>query len=470
MNKNFSMTPFWLGLGLATALFLQGCGDSDDFVAAINNGAFTDSTNVISQVVFVDNTAPGGGDGSLASPFNNLDDAVAVVTAGETIFVGRGDGTNTGQNNAITLPDGVDLVGEGTGLVLAQTIVPAGTAPLVTGPITCGGNNEIRGLNIQGSGGTAINATGVSNVVVQDNSISDANGRLILFTNVGGTASITDNAFSLPTNDADDWVQFNNNNTNATFRFTDNTFDNSTLRGTEDLCQVELTGNSVVTCDLSRNVATSDAVDAFDFGLFVVVEDSAVVTANIEGNQLRSFADLPIELFAFGPNATINGTVSTNSVSNVTNDNGIAVDSASGTITVSGNTLTNINDDGIDIDAFGRGGVVVVDGNTISNCLEDGIDVEGSAPSDDIVLGIRNNSVTTTTEDSIDVDWSVGAGNLCVDLVGNTVDGQIQIDQLGPGGTVQVEQLSTLSALNGGATVGSLGAVSEVADGTCVFP
>lgn len=442
---------------------------SNSFGTSTATITFTSST----RAIFVDNTAAAGGNGTQAFPFNNMNDALAVVTTGDTIFVARGDGTTTGQNGVINLPAGVNLVGQGSGLILPQTIVPAGLAPVVTGPIICGGNQDVRGFTIQGSGGVAVRADGVSNVVVRDNSISDANGRLILFTNVGGTASIINNAFSLPANDNEDWVQFNNNDTNGTFNFTDNTFDNSTGRATEDLCQVELTGNSQVTCDLSRNTASSDTADIFSFGMYVTVEDDAQVTANITGNLFKSFSDVPIELCSFGPNVRINGTVSTNNVSDVSNDNGIAVDSSDGLITVSNNVLTNIGDDGVDVDAVGLGGAVIVDGNRITNILEDGIDLEILAPGDDISLGIRNNTVTTTVEDAIDIDWFVLGGVLCVDLVNNTVDGDIQFEHGGRGGSIQVEQLSTLNSintLNGGAMIGTTGVVAEVADGACVFP
>ena len=76
---------------------------------------------------FVDNSGSNG-DGTQNSPFNNLQDALNAAQPGDTIYVASGDGTNTGVPGGFTLPAGVKLIGEGTGLVLAQTVEPAGAA------------------------------------------------------------------------------------------------------------------------------------------------------------------------------------------------------------------------------------------------------------------------------------------------------------------------------------------------------
>ena len=424
------------------------------------------------KAVFVDNTAAAGGNGSQSAPFNNLAAAVAAASSGDTIFVSRGDGTTQGLTGAVNLPSGVDLVGEGTGLILAQTVLPAGTAPVITGPINCGGNNEIKGFTISGASGNALSANGVSNITVENNTITNPGARSILFTNVGGTVNIVSNTFSSPANDNEDWIQLNNNNTNATFAVTDNTFQNSPVQNTEDLCQMELTGTSVATCNFSRNRATSDTADSFDFGLFLSLGDTAQVTATVADNMFKGFESVPLELCPADSGTVLQATVSGNTIENVSGDNGIAVDGANGLITISGNTLTNISDDGIDIDGFGFGGSYIVESNTVTGAGDDGIDYEGTPAADTVALRIRSNIVTNSSSDAIDVDTAATSGTLCVDLSGNIVDRDIDIDNFG-GGTVQVEQLSTLSSvntLNSGAMIGTnTGTVTEVPDGTCIF-
>lgn len=464
-DGSFVYTPAFGFVGTETFSYTLG-GSSGLSTASIT---FTSR----GKAYFVDNTAAAGGNGTQASPFNILTDAINAASPGDTVFVSRGDGSSNGLSGAVNLPANVNLVGEGVGLVLAQTLVPAGSAPVITGPINCGGHNLIRGLVVSGGSGHAISANGVSDVTIQDNTITNPGARFILFTDVGGTVNIVGNHFSAPADDGEDWIQLNNSDTSATFNVTDNTFENSPIHNTEDLCQMELAGNSVVTCDFSRNVAASDTADSFDYGLFLALKDTAHATATVKDNRCKGFESVPLELCPVDSGTVLNATVSGNMIENVGDDNGIAVDGGNGLITVSGNTVKNVGDDGIDVDGFGFGGVVVVENNSIDGCGDDGIDFEGSSDPDSVVLGVRSNNISNIAADAIDIDTSAATGVLCVDLTGNTVDKDIDIDNFG-GGTIRVEQLSLLATINtlmNAAMIGAnTGSVSEVPDGTCVFP
>jgi len=115
---------------------------------------FNAQTGAAQEVLNVDNTAAGGGDGSAETPFNTLAAAQAAASAHTVIYVHRGDGTTTGQNAGITLnKEGMQLIGSGANFVYDSgsfttangaspssiLIAPATTAPVITN----GGGNGI---------------------------------------------------------------------------------------------------------------------------------------------------------------------------------------------------------------------------------------------------------------------------------------------------------------------------------------
>ncbi len=110
------------------------------------------STLIVDSLVwFVDNTAPGGGSGQQASPFNTLGDAESASGPGDTIFVFAGAG-DTGDG--ITLKDRQQLIGEGVGLTACGTqVVPPGARPTLVNPtstvVNLADGNRIAGLNIE---------------------------------------------------------------------------------------------------------------------------------------------------------------------------------------------------------------------------------------------------------------------------------------------------------------------------------
>ena len=72
------------------------------------------STGAAQEVLHVDNTAAGGGDGSAENPFNTLADAQAAASAQTIIYVKAGDGTTTNQDQGIVLDKtGQQLIGAG---------------------------------------------------------------------------------------------------------------------------------------------------------------------------------------------------------------------------------------------------------------------------------------------------------------------------------------------------------------------
>ena len=114
----------------------------------------------LSGVIFVNNTASGGGDGSFGLPFNTLAAAAAASGSGDKIFVYAGDGTTAGYDAGIVLKSGQKLIGEGAGLVVAgSTVVPAGNPPKLSNPfgsaVTLDADNEVAGVLLRPLGGNA---------------------------------------------------------------------------------------------------------------------------------------------------------------------------------------------------------------------------------------------------------------------------------------------------------------------------
>lgn len=102
------------------------------------------------RVIHVDNSAAGGGDGSLDTPYNTLAAAEGAMLPYDVIYVHAGDGTTAGQDLGITIDEpGVSLIGSGVNLVYAggrvtgatsggSILASATAAPVIT-------NNQVNG-------------------------------------------------------------------------------------------------------------------------------------------------------------------------------------------------------------------------------------------------------------------------------------------------------------------------------------
>ncbi len=107
------------------------------------------------SIWFVDNTAPEGGNGSMAHPFNRLKLAEAVASPGHTLFIYRGDGSTTGLDEGVVLKSRQRLFGESVGLTVGdEIIVPPGGPPTMTNllpngrGIELGDNNMVAGITV----------------------------------------------------------------------------------------------------------------------------------------------------------------------------------------------------------------------------------------------------------------------------------------------------------------------------------
>jgi Bacterial Ig domain len=430
-----------------------GFQGSDTFTYTLTNSA-GDSTatvtlNVDSLAFYVDNTVAPGGNGSQSSPFNNLADALNMAGNGDTVFVFRGDGNSINGAGPITLPPGVKLIGQGSGLIVAQTIEPAGLAPTITGPIVIGGNNTISGFIIDGDGNDSIQANDVSGLVVSKNTFLANTRPHMDLVNLGGTVLVTENTLGSTTQD-ESFIDLLNVDTNGTYTFSLNSFSDIGANDPSEGIYASLGGTSVGTITVSDNTFTSD------------------------DNSVGSFDDA-VDLFTYGT-AQIMATVQDNIFTEV-GGNAISLRTVqSGTLTasVSGNQITRPNDRGIFAEAQGGNVTITASSNRVSNAGSHGIEmfVHGG------VLGkaaLRDNTLLDNSL-SILVGGEDGSTS-CADITGNRVNTNMRFDGAMTG-IINVERLDQstggpLTAVNtfdsGSVSLGT-GNINPVNPGFCGIP
>jgi hypothetical protein len=421
---------------------------------------------------FVDNSGANG-TGTQASPFNNLADALTAAQSGDTIYVGRGDGNNTGVPGGFTLPAGVKLVGEGTGLILGQTIEPAGTAPLINGPITCGGDNLIQGFTIDGSTTDCIIINSVGNVTVSDNTIGNPTDSHIECDDAAGTITFDSNILRDPPDTDVSYLCLQNLDTNATFSITNNTFENASNNDVFECAFVLAEGTSALNLNFSDNQAIGTVADQFETGLTFDNGGSGSCTVSADRNTLTNFESDAIQVLSTdGP---ISGTISGNMITNTGVDGIYASAGFGSTLTISDNVITNIND-GMCLFFDTNGGTLIVNNNNVSNASNHGIDVGELDFDANGRIAIRNNMLTDSGSDSVHVEMDDN-GSICCDITGNTVNDNMRFDNDG-GGAIDVERrtgpdggpLEAVNTFTAGAPIYENGTINSRAAGFCAIP
>ncbi len=184
------------------------------------------ATGTPQEILHVDNTAAGGGDGSVETPFDTLANAAAASSAQGIIYVHTGDGANTNQDQGITLNKaGQQLIGAGSNFVydagrfttdIGQDatntlIIAASAAPVITNVnatsdgITVNANNIIvAGVTIDGAtrDGILIEADGgaasAQNITISNvTAINNRHGIYIHGANGGAISTMVQGAVTM---------------------------------------------------------------------------------------------------------------------------------------------------------------------------------------------------------------------------------------------------------------------------------
>lgn len=420
---------------------------------------------------FVDNSGANG-TGTQASPFNNLAAAVTAAQPGDTIYVSRGDGTNTGMTGGFILPAGVNLIGEGTGLILSQTIEPAGPAPTIEGPIDCRGDNLIQGVTIDGSSGELVQIDTVGNVTInQCTLLNPANSEEhVRADEVSGTFTVTNCSFGLdPGNTGDDYIYVENEDVNTTIVVTDNTFTNEANSSLDTIVEIYGEGTMTIDATISRNNFNGTVGGELDYGIYYDCEDEPNVTATVtcEDNTFANHDEDVISVF------DCSGVISGNTITNTDDTDAIYVSVANNLLTISGNVISNV---GCGIYGYynedGASGTIVASNNNITNSSDDGIYITDDSDDNDAHFAARGNTVTGSTNASIEISWDHDT-DICAEITGNTVDTDMELDGGSGTGDLDIErrdQLTTINTFNSGATVVLSGNTNDVAQGACAIP
>ena len=179
---------------------------------------------------------------------------------------------------------------------------------------------------------------------------------------------------------------------------------------------------------------------------------------------------------AITASGTNGATITNNEISGTTGfGNGIGDDRATGTWTITDNTITATDSIGIFLrGTTGDNLVAVIQDNDITNNAGGGIAFSSSGTGT-VRAQVTGNTMTGTTNAGATFEVTAfDTANLCFDITGNTNDDSYDFDASNAS-AIEVEQLSQLLTLNSGTAVldnpsgGIGGPATEVADGTCGF-
>ncbi|MCA9194413.1 MAG: cadherin-like domain-containing protein, partial [Planctomycetales bacterium] len=241
-DGSFVYTPAAATTG--TDIFRYTVMDSDGLVST---GQVTFA--ISSMVWFVDNSAPGGGDGSFNSPFNSLAPlngagGVGDVDApGDSIFIYE---TGVNYTGGFQLENNQILFGDGYAVQYFDLVVGnSNVAPILTSSsgnnLTLASNNVVRGLNLTSTGGTALAGTNFGSASITNMLVNATNATAINLNTGTGTFSFS----SVNANGGTNGIVLNNVNATS-FAITGN---NSTAtQGGNDTGGViqNMTGDGVV--------------------------------------------------------------------------------------------------------------------------------------------------------------------------------------------------------------------------------
>ncbi len=476
---------------------------NDTFAYTVSNFAgssnATVTISITTRALYVNNTAPAGGNGAFATPFNTLAAAAAASVANDTIFIFRGDGTSNNMTGTITLKNGQKLIGEAVGLDLSgvnpQTVVSPGLRPAITGPVVLADDNVVRGLALDGSATQSIRGTTINNASLTHNEFRNYGGPAVQLQDSTGTLTMSNNTVEPVANQ--DGIVLTANNANSTVVISNNAFPDDAAIAPNDCVDIDTTGTSQTNLTFSNNTVTSpDGTAGWSDGITVVFnggsgtftasgnqiagvrsdgiqfhsEGNAQVSVNWSGNTLSDLGDNPFELVC-EDTSTMTGSLTGNTVTDPNDrlDNGldlISADTGNANLTVSQNNFTGAEDgyqvisvdnsqcqvsftansstspeeDGFFIDSRDSSSLTaILSQNTVTGAGQEAYQGVGQDMST-FKAALRQNTFPGQTSDDI-VALSADTAMVCYDITGNSCD---QLVLAHNGGTLDVERFDAL--------------------------
>jgi hypothetical protein len=242
-------------------------------------------TDLPLSIVFVNNTAPLGGNGTAEEPYSTLLAAELTSAKGEMIYVYTGNGTSSGMDFVgITLKDKQWLQGSATSFDLLSTagpvLIPASTSQLpyissLLDGVTLASDNIVNGFKITAFGSNIHAGASVINAQITNNVLSDALTADINFDNAAGQINIESNNCNSISGTGINITS----STTFSANIESNTFSNSLAANINML----LTENS-----LSNIVIENNTLKNLDYGLQIILDTNAISDARIEGNTFTT--------------------------------------------------------------------------------------------------------------------------------------------------------------------------------------
>lgn len=300
------------------------------------DSSISDSVQVtVSDVIYVDASAPAGGDGSEGSPYSTIADALAVANAGVIIDVAAGT-----YNENVSVDKSLTFVGANENTAAGTR----GAESILAGDVSIAGDGidvAFNGFQFRGTSDPTVVSTGVDHNVSYVYNVFDA-GFQRLRASAPATFRFENNTANITQNSTSGFVNVGGDYDGSTG--TEVTIANNTLT-------LDLATNPSPAINLS-NVSGTVSGNTVDTTQIVAGEDNTNIALIVAGSS---------------GNLTIGNNTFTNA------NQGIrfyAISAAGlGPVTIDSNTLTG-NRQGIVVDASGDLNNVTVTGNTISNSEE----------------------------------------------------------------------------------------------------
>ncbi|MEQ8754362.1 MAG: right-handed parallel beta-helix repeat-containing protein [Coleofasciculus sp. G1-WW12-02] len=402
------------------------------------------------------NLGANGGNGTVETPFDTLDSALAATRSQGNDIVYVQEGTNPGIP-AFTIPDQVQVLSTGPiqqldTVEFGSVQLPlsgAGVLPQVTDTVMLGNNTVLSGFAITGVTNPGIVARNISNGEVRDSIINSSSQAGVLLENTGGSISFTNS--TIAGNGVPSLIVTSVN---------DVAIANSTLTSTNSATQ----GISLDT--------VSGIFDISDSTITIANPSSnGILATNIQGSA-RISANTGSQITTEGNQAGISLTESTGAI----NLSGVTVESIGGRVVevsninngaIANTTLTSTNSatQGISLDTVS--GIFDISDSTITitNPTDNGIaatNIQGTAT---ISANQGSQITTTTTNAGILLAESPGTINL-TGLEVNSTNGAALVGTTLNNATISDSTLTSINSSTNGISLNGISGTVDISNST----
>jgi hypothetical protein len=378
------------------------------------------------------------------------------------------------------------MIGEAEGLTVDGMTIPVGPAPVIsadssTDVITLSNNNILKGVAIN-SGRNGVVAGDVSNLQIQNLSISDTAASNVNLSNVTGTVSIADSTINNSSAGVDGIAINNAGLTSGTLTLTiDNVQFNGNATGTGLLDAIDLYSgaNATLIATLSGNQFSNVYADGIEADILGSSgSDTLTIGGTSIGNTFTGVIGRPMNLVA-GDSALVQFDIRDNQLdgNGLSTDHGILLttsDNSSIDASIINNTLTDIGNTAPAMNSiFVQAGntqtanarlVLAVQNNTINGNTATGLYITTLGNSDALLTVTGNSIGNNGTSEGVRIAASTSGTEVCLTMDSNSFsNGDVTyLNEAADGSMVRIPaaaSISAFSANNGGVTVNTSGVV-----------